>query len=146
MICQFLNMKINYQGEQKPNYDSKITLSNKKDKFDQNISDIDWKFDKIDHDGYLEFTKIIKNIFKDNPNFTFEENINKEITDASHHSGTTRMSISKNDGVVDKNLKFHTLKNLFISGNSVFRTIGSGNPGLTNIALSNRLGKYINNL
>ena len=142
----FLNMKINYQGEQKPNYDSKITLSNKKDKFDQNISDIDWKFDKIDHDGYLEFTKIIKNIFKDNPNFTFEENINKEITDASHHSGTTRMSISKNDGVVDKNLKFHTLKNLFISGNSVFRTIGSGNPGLTNIALSNRLGKYINNL
>ena len=60
--------------------------------------------------------------------------------------GTTRMSLNDNDGVVDKNCKFHKIKNLFISGNSVLRTSGSSNPGLTNMALSLRLGEYINNL
>ena len=56
------------------------------------------------------------------------------------------MSINKSDGVVDKNCKFHDIRNLYISGNSIFRTIGSGNPALTNMAMSNRLGKFLNNL
>ena len=72
--------------------------------------------------------------------------MNKKIEDASHHSGTTRMSLNKSDGVVDKNCKFHDIRNLYISGNSIFRTIGSGNPALTNMAMSNRLGKFLNNL
>ena len=90
--------------------------------------------------------KILKNITNNHNYLSFNENKNFEITDASHHSGTTRMSLNKLDGVVNKNCKFHDIKNLFISGNSVFRTIGSGNPGLTNMALSNRLGKYLNRL
>ena len=56
------------------------------------------------------------------------------------------MSLNKLDGVVNKNCKFHDIKNLYISGSSVFRTIASGNPALTNMALSNRLGKYLNRL
>ena len=60
--------------------------------------------------------------------------------------GTTRISNDPSDGVVDSNCKFHSLSNLYISGNSIFRTSGSANPGLTNMALSMRLGEYINKL
>ena len=60
--------------------------------------------------------------------------------------GTTRMSLNTSDGVVDKNCKLHNLKNLYIGGSSVFRTSGSANPGLTNMALSIRLGEYINKI
>ena len=73
----------------------------------------------------------------------FEENMEKKITDSSHHSGTTRMSLNKSDGVVNKNCKVHEINNLYISGNSVFRSAGSVNPGLTNMAISIRLGAFL---
>ena len=53
------------------------------------------------------------------------------------------MSKDRSDGVVDKNCKFHDIKNLYIIGNSIFRTSGSANPGLTNMAISARLGEYL---
>ena len=56
------------------------------------------------------------------------------------------MSINKSDGVVDKNCKVHDINNLYISGSSVLRVAGSINPGLTNMAMSTRLGNYLNNL
>ena len=84
--------------------------------------------------------------FDRHKDFTLLKNEQKKIEDASHHSGTTRMSSNKVDGVVNKNCKVFDLKNLFISGSSVFRTIGSANPALTNIAMSIRLGKHIKKL
>ena len=53
------------------------------------------------------------------------------------------MSLDREDGVVDKNCKFHDIKNLYISGNSVFRSSGCVNPGLTNSAMSIRLGEHL---
>ncbi len=142
----FSKIKINYQGEQLPCIDSKILLSDKKDLFNQHRAILDWKLNKIDYETQNAFINILKNMFKFHSYLSFEENNENEITDASHHSGTTRISSSKSSGVVDRNCKFHDIFNLYISGSSIFRTIGSGNPGLTNMAISNRLGKYINNL
>ena len=145
-FLSFKNIKINYQGEQFPNMNSKIYLGDKKDVYGQYIPILDWRLSDVDYRTQKEFTKILKNITNNHRYLSFKENNNLEITDASHHSGTTRMSLNKSDGVVNKNCKFHDIKNLFISGNSVFRTIGSGNPGLTNMALSNKLGKYLDRL
>jgi choline dehydrogenase-like flavoprotein len=145
-ILSFSNIKINFQGEQFPNINSKIHLSNKKDIFGQNIPIMDWKLSEIDHQTQQEFIKIIEEMTNNHSYLSFKKNDSLEITDASHHSGTTRMSLSRSDGVVDKNSKFHDVKNLYISGNSIFRTIGSGNPGLTNMAMSNKLGKYLDKI
>ena len=139
-------MTINYQGEQMPNFNSKVYLSSKKDIFDQKTSILDWQLSNVDYETQNEFIRILKKLFNNHSFISFTESMDKKITDASHHSGTTRMSINRSDGVVDKNCKFHDIKNLYISGNSVFRTIASGNPALTNMALSNRLGKFLNNL
>ena len=86
---------------------------------------------------------ILKEKYKVHKFLKFEENKDKKITDASHHSGTTRMSLNRSDGVIDKNCKFHDIKNLYIAGSSVFRSCGSVNPGLTNMAMSMRLSKHI---
>ena len=80
------------------------------------------------------------------PSLKFHEYKEKKITDASHHSGTTRMSLNRSDGVVDQNCKFHDIQNLFISGSSVLRSAGSVNPGLTNMAMSIKLAKHIEKL
>ena len=137
-------LNVGFQGEQLPNIDSKIYLSQNKDKYNQKIAIIDWKLHKIDYETQSEFIKILNRMFNSHSFLSFEENSNPKVEDASHHSGTTRMSSNKLDGVVDNNCKYHNLKNLYICGSSVFKTIGSGNTGLSIMAISNRLGNYLN--
>ena len=51
--------------------------------------------------------------------------------------------ISGHNSVVDKDLKVHLIKNLFITGSSVFPTSGHGHPTYTIICLSLRLGEHL---
>ncbi len=60
-----------------------------------------------------------------------------------HHLGGTRMGNSMEDSVVDKNLKVHKNKNLFVTGSSVFPSSGYTNPTFTIVQLSLNLGNYI---
>ena len=75
--------------------------------------------------------------------FLFDEN-KTYLSDAGwHHMGGTIMGINDKSSVVDKNLKVHGSKNLFIAGSSVFPTGGHANPTLTIVELSLRLGNYL---
>ena len=49
-----------------------------------------------------------------------------------------------NKSVVDKNLKVHNCRNLFICGSSTFPTGGHANPTLSIIQLSLRLSDFLN--
>lgn len=60
-----------------------------------------------------------------------------------HHMGTTRMSESPRDGVVDADCRCHDVDNLYIAGSSVFRTGASPNPTLTIVALAERLAAHL---
>ena len=51
-----------------------------------------------------------------------------------------------NTSVVNKNLRVHDIKNLFINGSSVFATAGHAYPTLTITQLSLRLGDHISKL
>jgi choline dehydrogenase-like flavoprotein len=64
-------------------------------------------------------------------------------TDASHHMGTTRMSVDPRHGVVDVNCKVHGVNNLYMAGSSVFPCAGHANPTLTIVALSLRLARHL---
>lgn len=62
----------------------------------------------------------------------------------SHHAaGTTRMSSSPSDGVVDHNLRTHDHPNLYVSGSGVFNANGYLHPTLTDVALGLRLGRHL---
>lgn len=65
------------------------------------------------------------------------------VTMASHHMGTTRMSASPSDGVVDRNCQVHDVSNLFVAGSSVFPTVGFANPTFTIVALAIRLAEHL---
>lgn len=69
-----------------------------------------------------------------------------EYLDMKHPSGTTRMSESPADGVVDADCRVHGVRNLFVAGSSVFPTSGHFNPTLTIVALAARLADHLNGL
>ena len=60
-----------------------------------------------------------------------------------HHMGTTRMSDSPRQGVVDRNCRVHGMTNLYIAGSSVFPTYGANFPTLTICAMSLRLADHM---
>jgi len=63
-----------------------------------------------------------------------------------HHLGGTIMGNDSNNSVVDKNLKVHNIKNLFVAGSSVFPTGGHANPTLTIVQLSLKLSNFLSKM
>jgi choline dehydrogenase-like flavoprotein len=62
---------------------------------------------------------------------------------AHHHMGTCRMGDNPRTSVVDRNLRVHGTRNLFVAGSSVFVTSGAAHPTLSLTALSLRLSDYL---
>ncbi|MBL8827546.1 MAG: GMC family oxidoreductase [Planctomycetaceae bacterium] len=60
-----------------------------------------------------------------------------------HATGTCRMSVLPETGVVDADLRVHGADNLFVCSNAVMPTGAAVNPTLTLAALSLRLGDYL---
>ena len=68
-----------------------------------------------------------------------------EVTYSRHHQGTCSMGNDPRYSVVDKNLKVHDTKNLYVCGAEVFTTGGAMQPVLTITALALRLSEHIIN-
>jgi len=62
---------------------------------------------------------------------------------STHNLGTTRMSRSPQDGVVDGFGRAHDVPNLYVSDGSVMTTSGAANPTLTIVALATRQAEFI---
>ena len=60
-----------------------------------------------------------------------------------HHMGTTRMSDTPQQGVVDSQCGVHGVNNLYIAGSSVFPISGAANPTFTILALTIRLADHL---
>jgi choline dehydrogenase-like flavoprotein len=63
-----------------------------------------------------------------------------------HHMGTTRMHEDPTLGVVDALGRVHGIRNLYVSGSSLFPTVGFANPTLTIGALAIRLADELKTL
>ena len=61
----------------------------------------------------------------------------------AHEVGTMRMDAPDQPGVVDKNLKVHGYKNLYVCDLSIFNFSPMANPSLTLTALAMRLGDHL---
>lgn len=61
----------------------------------------------------------------------------------AHHMCTTRMSHTAADGVVDADLKVHTMANLYVCGGGSMASAGAANPTVTVAALADRLGRRL---
>jgi choline dehydrogenase-like flavoprotein len=60
-----------------------------------------------------------------------------------HHMCTTRMAADPVEGVVDADLRVHSVDNLYVTGSSVFGTAGASTPTYTIVALTLRLADHL---
>jgi choline dehydrogenase-like flavoprotein len=65
------------------------------------------------------------------------------ISDHYHHLGGARMSLSEDDGVVDRDCRVYGVRNLYIASGATFPTSGSTNPTFTIMALAVRLAEHL---
>lgn len=136
--------------EQLPERDNRIYLSAKKDKFGLNKISIDWKVSERNKELMWRSLEVFARdmgitslgrlrLLKERASRLFGD----QIGFGHHHMGTTRMSDTPVNGVVDKNCKVFDVKNLFVAGSSVFPTGSHVPPTLTISALSVRLADHL---
>ena len=133
--------------EQRPDPESRIRLSDRKDKLGMPLPQLNWKISDQEKATVATFGKLIADEFKriglPGPELTewvrSGRHDQAEFIDVAHPSGTTRMARDPREGVVDANCQVHGVDGVFIAGGSVFPTNGHANPTLMIVALSIRL-------
>jgi choline dehydrogenase-like flavoprotein len=133
--------------EQRPDPDSRITLSDRIDRFGVPLPRIDWRISDQEGETVRSAARMIESEFSrlsiEPPALegwvTNGEPLPASFRDHAHAAGTTRMSGSPKSGVVDANCEVHGVRGLFISGASVFPTVGHANPVQMIVAMAIRL-------
>ena len=145
--CWFWANYGQYYFEMTPNPDSRITLADTVDPvFGQKQTHITWQLSPNDETTYNQTTQLFKtavNALGGDISAAPWAVVKSQLIVNGHHIGTTRMSADPASGVVDANLKVHSLDNLYVAGSSVFASTGISNPTFTIIALSIRLAEHL---
>lgn len=141
---------LHYHAEQVPNFDSRVTLSEKTDALGMRRLNIDLCYCDQDIDsvvrahqywddylqkhkcGYLKY-------FSDDPVASVWE----QADDGFHQNGTTRMSEYATDGVVGRNCNVHNFDDLFVASSSIFVTSGQANSTFMIVVFALRLADYL---
>lgn len=135
-----------------PDPDSKVVLSDRRDRLGLNRVKVDWRLDTpvkrtIDRTLAIiadDLTRAgVAEVDLDPPIEGGEWPSTFEKEGTWHHMGTTRMHDSPKLGVVDRNCRVHGTSNLFVAGSSVFPTGGGNFPTITISALALRLSDHI---
>jgi hypothetical protein len=135
--------------EQVPKFDNKISLDYKKDPLNIPLPVIYWKKSTSERNSAKLISEELSKIFIDNDigrislNEHLYDNSDYDVIAGNHQLGGTRIGLDVNDSVVDKNLKVHNIKNLFINGSSIFRTSGHTHPTYTIVKFALRLANYL---
>lgn len=139
-------------AEQAPNPDSCIRLSPDLDSMGLPKAEIDWRLLPIDkhtirmlvQQAANEFRRLgIADVTPDEWLTTDDHTWPISLAGGQHHMGTTRMSSSPKEGVVDPDARVHGMDNLYIAGSSIFPTVGCANPTLTLLATSLKLANHL---
>jgi choline dehydrogenase-like flavoprotein len=142
------SFELNYQPEQAPNPDNRVTLGERRDLFGYRIARLDWRWSEIDLHSIRRARQIFASEFLAEgigelaePESDLFRGEGDQLTPetAHHHLGTTRMHDDPRQGVVNRDCKLHDSSSVYVAGGSVFPTGGNANPTLTVVALAIRL-------
>lgn len=133
--------------EQRPNPDSRLTLSDRRDHFGMRIPRVDWRVSQEEARALRRITELMVEYLSHLgiESLAIEEWVRdgamfpETLRDAAHPTGTTRMADDPARGVVDAHSQVHGIDGLFIGGSSVFPTTGHANPTQMIVALALRL-------
>ena len=140
-------------SEQSPDRESRVSLGRRRDAMGQSEPVVDWRLGELERrttramvDAVsTEFQRLGLAAVRPADWLDDAEDWTKHVTDAAHHTGTTRISSTPADGVVDENCRVHGVDNLFVAGSSVFPSSGAANPTLGAVALALRLADHLKN-
>jgi choline dehydrogenase-like flavoprotein len=131
--------------EQRPDPDSRITLSARRDDLGVPIARIDWRVSDQERRTAARTRDLVVDLLVASglpapaPLPLSREDGSFALPDVAHPMGTTRMSIRPEHGVVDVDCAVHGVPNLLVAGSSVFPTGGHANPTQLIVALAVRV-------
>jgi choline dehydrogenase-like flavoprotein len=132
-------------AEPAPNPDSRVTLGDERDAFDQRKVVLDWRLSEADSTRVAQSLDRLalavgaSAVGRVHDLFPRDGFRSADPRGSFHHMGTTRMHADAKRGVVDAQCRLHATANLHVAGSSVFPTFGTANPTLTILALAFRL-------
>jgi choline dehydrogenase-like flavoprotein len=138
--------------EQEPCPESRITLSNRTDRFGVPRARISWRATDKTWTTVSRFSHILRAEFRRAgladvallPHITTPKAYWRVFPhDMYHHMGATRMGTSPETGVVNEDCRVFGVDNLFVASSSVFPTGGHSNCTLTIMALALRLADHL---
>jgi choline dehydrogenase-like flavoprotein len=133
--------------EQWPDPDSRVTLSNRRDRFGIQLPRIDWRVHEEEARAMRRMAEVaVAQFERMNLGTPRSEAWVQDgalfpsgFVDVAHPSGTTRMANDPASGVVDAECQVHGVEGLFVAGSSIFPTNGHCNPTQMIVALALRL-------
>ncbi|MFK5923529.1 MAG: GMC family oxidoreductase [Verrucomicrobiota bacterium] len=142
---------LDHRIAQSPNPRSRVVLRDEKDALGLRKADLNWELNDIDYRTFQVGQRIVSNVLiksgvgRIRLNELTKEYVDENVDGHNHHTGTTRMSNNPQDGVVDRNCRIHGVRNLYVSGSSIFPRIGFSGPTMLIVALSIRLAEHLSN-
>jgi choline dehydrogenase-like flavoprotein len=144
---------VQLQSEHEPLRSNRVSLIDEIDSLGMKRVKLNWQLSENDYRSIRAAAEVIGREFgaagQGRMRIELPESnqeLDSKIQGAWHHMGTTRMSASAEDGVVDKNCKVFNISNLFVAGSSVFPTGGHSVPTFTIVALAIRLADHLGTL
>jgi len=140
---------LHFDAEQSPNFDSRVGLSDERDKFGKRRLMVDWRMNRTDAESVSRSLDLIArdlegaHVAKLNVKPDLASDVYAHNGVGSHHIGTTRMGASPSVGVVDPECRVFGIPNLYIASSSVFPTSSYVNPTLQIVAIAIRIATHI---
>jgi choline dehydrogenase-like flavoprotein len=139
-------MYLHDQMEQEPDPESRVTVDRRRlDRWGLPALQLDWRIGQSTYRSQTRMHQLFAQILQRAGIHGFRSPLidrpdeKPALMEMKHPSGTTRMSSSPASGVVDSDLRVHGVANLYVTGSSVFPTVGHANPTLLIVALAARL-------
>jgi choline dehydrogenase-like flavoprotein len=145
---QFVSLRVHSNGEQAPNPESRIRLTDEVDPLGLRRIALDWRTIPLDKQSLRFAVERLAREFGrvgvgrlQIPEWLLDEGDDwgGALEGGHHHMGTTRMASHASHGVVDPDCRVFGIANLYVAGSSVFPVSGTANPTLPLVQLALRL-------
>jgi choline dehydrogenase-like flavoprotein len=134
-------------SEQRPDPDSRVTLSHRTDRFGMPPAKVGGSMTTSGSPSFDSLSVFVNPSRLPTP--ILESRVDEGrlgdgiVFDMTHIAGITRMSSGPTSGVVDPNCQVHGVRGLFVSGGSIFAAGAHAKPTLTIVAFAIRLADKI---
>jgi choline dehydrogenase-like flavoprotein len=152
-VLPMSKLKLSVYCEQSPLSESRIALTDNRDRVGLFRTSIDWKISPQEVETIRRYVQVAQKVFErrelarvePDPDLLHDRIVGK-FGDYFHHMGGTRMASSALEGVVDRDLRLFGTRNAYVCSTSVFPASGFANPTHTLLALAVRLAWHLQNL